>query len=480
MNPHVKMNATKRVRQRTWAVVLPRDRERLLDLWKEEKSFVYLYGQWEKSDKGFEHLQAVLGVKEAIDERSIRQRYQLKTIQPVSDKAALAAYITKRSTATEEKPVEIGTMPQHCEMKRLLSAARARDDESGDEEDRGKKREKRKDSKNDTIIREALELESVEEALKYCKEKMGPMSWIRNEASLTRFFETEMGIGDPSLYDISSYNVPPLLLPRGTTTVLVGETGFGKTMYALAHFERPLHFKEQNDWARLSPRIDGVVIDDVATHIWQPLSLLRLIESETTGTQNIKYGATRLKAFTPRILLTNGFQLIMSAMTHRVTRDAMIRRCKFYFVSSRLYGDRAKGTDIGIRPISEDQLKRIFDFYRDQRYNRFGSEEEYDTTKLTKKPFTLRDGKSMFDWDRIKSGIPKDEEIKASSQNNNCFTESGTKDEQISHFATSESDENTSTDEVEETGFYHACPNKEKCCIWQLHLICHGLVPDKH
>lgn len=130
--------------------------------------------------------------------------------------------------------------------------------------------------------------------------KRDTIYFIANQKRLLAYFSTKFdAIEDRPLYRPQDFLRPLIRAPFEAVHVLVGGTGLGKTQYALAHFRRPLHVKDNEDWRRFGPGHDGIVMDDMDFHAWSPLKFLKLLDMETPVTQNVKYGSVRIPAGMP-------------------------------------------------------------------------------------------------------------------------------------------------------------------------------------
>lgn len=242
----------------------------------------------------------------------------------------LASDITRRAPGTDL--LEYGDYPR-------LSNDDDDDDSDDDDEDDGANNDM---SKRDLILEEALKFNTTREAMHYIKQK-DRLWYISSQKQIRHFIEGEIiDASNRGIYDRAQFNTPTLDLMSpdhlNKAVVLIGPTGMGKTQWALAHFSNPVHIRDKNDYARITDRTDGIVLDDLDQMHWQPLTLLKLVECETNITMNIKYGSKIIPAGMPRFIIANSWELFWPQNFKQESIDAVERRVVSYVIRSKLYG----------------------------------------------------------------------------------------------------------------------------------------------
>lgn len=270
----------------------------------------YYIGQKETNNDGdHPHYQLVLGFKNAKTINTVIAQTNSVNVEHVRDIAASIRYCTKESHRIGDI-ISWGEIPAKHE-----SAA-------------------------NKLIQDALLQDTVEGALNVCEEQ-DTIFYIHNEKALIRYFNMKMFTGDKSLYAPELFN-RALETDFSKTIVLIGQSGFGKTQYALAHFKCPLHIRDRQDYSRFCNQVDGLVYDDLNTANWAPLTFLKLLETETAVTHDIKYGSCRIPANFPRIVCANHEDVLWPANTHPATKEAMQNRMRFIFINGPLFNTKRK------------------------------------------------------------------------------------------------------------------------------------------
>lgn len=110
--------------------------------------------------------------------------------------------------------------------------------------------------------------------------------------------------------------------------VITGDSGLGKTQYALSHFENPLIVRHIDALKRLRNSNDGIVFDDMNFNHWAPTSCIHLVDMELPSEINVKHSTAIIPAKTPRIFTTNRiFIELFSEKCNESELEAIRRRC---------------------------------------------------------------------------------------------------------------------------------------------------------
>lgn len=133
-----------------------------------------------------------------------------------------------------------------------------------------------------------------------------------------KFLRAEKVTGN---YRLSDFAWEPLDLSK--PCVLVGESGIGKTEFALAHFTNPKIVSQIDDLKDLSDLHDGVIFDDVALADLQREEQIHILDIGMTRSIKARFMNATLKKGLPRIFTTNSlarcFSIEDPAVKRRVT-----------------------------------------------------------------------------------------------------------------------------------------------------------------
>lgn len=86
---------------------------------------------------------------------------------------------------------------------------------------------------------------------------------------------------------------------------LVGETGTGKTEYALSLFENPLLVSHMDQLKALKPENDAVVFDDVSFKHWPRDPVIHITDVANRRGINVKHSHVVLRAGLVRVFTSN-------------------------------------------------------------------------------------------------------------------------------------------------------------------------------
>lgn len=311
-----KMPKVQQVQCRTYTVALPKDKEHFLDLWKKNDKIRYITGQEERSETGYEHFQLLIGFNRKCRLTTAKKELGIDYVEVCENIHATAQYVSKSATSTGNF-IRHGEIPKHSAV--------------------GK-------SHKEDLLKQALDTNSVAGALS-CIEKENPIWYISCGKQLGAYFEEKFSTGNQSKYNLESFQVPPIVFDEKRVVIIFGPTGLGKTQWALAHFKKPVHVRDRNDYLRIGPNTDGLVFDDMTFANWDPLTLLRILDIENDVTQNVKYAHRIIKAGMKRIFLCNSLRLFFNSKTLLETQLAIARRIRIIEVCSSLFTEH-EGTYI--------------------------------------------------------------------------------------------------------------------------------------
>lgn len=119
-------------------------------------------------------------------------------------------------------------------------------------------------------------------------------------------------------YGIESFVEKPAI-ETGTSTVLVGAPGLGKTQYVKALFPRALWVTHMDDLTRYDPELyDGIIFDDMSFNHMPRCAQIHVCDTEEDRSIHCRYTTARIPAGTTKVFTTNDWGLFGD--------DAAIRR----------------------------------------------------------------------------------------------------------------------------------------------------------
>lgn len=188
---------------------------------------------------------------------------------------------------------------------------------------------------------------TARDALSIVKDQKPELYFLKRK-SLCESFDAEFGKCTQALF--SNFNVSHENVWDNLTHVFIGPTGIGKSNFALAHFKKPVHVTNYQNFSRISenPDItDGVVIDDVELCKLSGHKLLQLVDKQFEHGVDAKYGYGYIPAMLPRIVVLNSMEYFWPSGISSTLRSAINRRIKVHFYNARLYDTNVEvSTDI--------------------------------------------------------------------------------------------------------------------------------------
>jgi len=116
---------------------------------------------------------------------------------------------------------------------------------------------------------------------------------------------------------------------------LVGETGLGKTEYALSLFKTPLLVSHMDQLKQLTPEHDGIVFDDVSIKHWPREAGIHLTDVQNKRGINVKHSCVVLRKGLQRVFTSN------VAIFPEDPTGAIKRRVHCVMLTQKLYeGDK--------------------------------------------------------------------------------------------------------------------------------------------
>lgn len=148
----------------------------------------------------------------------------------------------------------------------------------------------------------AMQLENLEACVAHLFEQV-PRDLVLNHDKITYAY-TKLNTRPPKARPEYRFTRPQE--SDLTRTLLVeGESGIGKTQWALRHFERPLLVSHLEDLKKLKPDTDGIVFDDMQFLHIPVTSQIHLCDIDEDRTIHIRYGTVSIPGGLRRIVCYN-------------------------------------------------------------------------------------------------------------------------------------------------------------------------------
>lgn len=245
---------------------------------EENESVKWYRAQLEKTEKDGIHVQAVWGYLNAKTLGSVQKFFQEPSIQVTENPDGQIFYCTDY-----KKRIEGTELMMKGEFKvRTNQEALA---------------------KNLDI---AEQMGDFGKAMRWMKEHH-KVYFIANRKKLAAHFREEFSMKDQVKYSLDQFTAEPIdketLAHRAV--LLVGDSSYGKTSFALAHFKNPVVIRSRLDYQKITDETDGVVFDDMDMNMWSLASIKALIDVDGLSFQDVKYGSVSLRVGLPRFICVN-------------------------------------------------------------------------------------------------------------------------------------------------------------------------------
>lgn len=133
-----------------------------------------------------------------------------------------------------------------------------------------------------------------------------PSTFIRYNRGITTFRDVVQPISTSAQYTLGSFQDWEPITDWTKAIILYGDSGIGKTQFALAHFRNPLMVTHMDDLKQFQQEIhDGIVFDDMAFNHLPREAQIHLTDYDFARTIHARYVAARIPAKTKKIFTTN-------------------------------------------------------------------------------------------------------------------------------------------------------------------------------
>lgn len=210
----------------------------------------------------------------------------------------------------------------------------------------------------DELLERACKLDSYEAAMKLVEEG-NRRYFISQQKQLGAYFKKFFGVRDIVLYNLDQFTVQPI--PKDIlaekTIILHGGSAYGKTSFAMAHFEHPAIIKSKLDYPKINDDTDGIIFDDMNLSNWSTSAVKNITDLSVDSFQDIKYSSILLKKNLPRFICINNeaqfwpkelFDYDNKTVKEQSINDleAISRRTHFMKVDKPLFNRKRKQEDI--------------------------------------------------------------------------------------------------------------------------------------
>lgn len=192
----------------------------------------------------------------------------------------------------------------------------------------------------DEIFRAALHAEDVRSAIEYIRERC-PRDYVLHKESIDRNLAACFVTPETNPYRDFKFAVPPIPSNYLETRsiFLYGDSGLGKTAYALSHFKNPTFITHLDDAKKITSETDGAVFDDMSFKHWPRTTNIHLLDVEHDCSLPTRYATTLLRRGLPRIFTSNEtFENVFNCTGNggAYLPEALKRRCKSYHILGSL------------------------------------------------------------------------------------------------------------------------------------------------
>lgn len=160
-------------------------------------------------------------------------------------------------------------------------------------------------------------------------------TWLKYHKSLAHYIAIHRDVQYVPR-PLTAFNRPACDLTKAL--YIYGPSNFGKTAFALAHFETPLVVSKIDDLQNLDLHHDGIVFDDMSFTSFPPESIIHLLDMEVGRSISNRYYDAFIPAGMKRIFVHNyGPEVtLLTPNTLEQQRIAIFRRLNLFNVTSDL------------------------------------------------------------------------------------------------------------------------------------------------
>lgn len=172
--------------------------------------------------------------------------------------------------------------------------------------------------------------------------------FLRYQRSIREYIRITRPDIEVPLY--KDFNVPFIAKNklRERAFLLWGDSGLGKTEYALSHFDNPLFVRHMDHLLRLVEGVhDGIVFDELSFQHFPADSRKVLLDSRRVAQVHVRYDYAVIPANMPRIFTSNRPNIFYGDHDTEYDRNAIDRRLIVLEIKDKLYDE-----EIGVVPAT--------------------------------------------------------------------------------------------------------------------------------
>jgi len=163
-------------------------------------------------------------------------------------------------------------------------------------------------------------------------------NFLRYYKAVERWIELNRPPTVEKKYPLDSFNIPPVDLKFAQ--LITGGPGFGKTRYAVAHFNNPLFVRHMDELLCLQiGEHDGIIFDELNFSHFPCGARINLLDLELPAQVHCRYRHVTIPQGLPRIFCHNRDDIFYSHTDTIEERGAINRRLRILKVDHCLFGN---------------------------------------------------------------------------------------------------------------------------------------------
>lgn len=190
----------------------------------------------------------------------------------------------------------------------------------------------------DTTYADALQAPSYEEAMAIIKSNK-PRDFCLYGTAISHNLMNHIKVKPKApKYDLTKFNVNPLIFHPTKTLLIWGNSNTGKTQFALAHFKNPLVITHMDTLKRFNiVENDAIIFDDMSFQHLHPEAVIHILDREVDRDIHIRYGTARIPAGVIKVITHNKKSIFYKEDIDEVQKEAIDRRIDYYHVVGKLF-----------------------------------------------------------------------------------------------------------------------------------------------
>lgn len=171
----------------------------------------------------------------------------------------------------------------------------------------------------------------LDDAIEECKTGTARDLWTKHPKTMVRYSKgllTLRGVLQTqrvrAKHSLGDFNCAELDFDECKCWILWGESGIGKTQFALAHFEKPLFVTHMDDLLKFNEEYDGIIFDDMDFKHLPRSAQIHLLDSDQPRSIHVRYQVASIPAGTRKVFTTN----VHNGDIFEFPDAALERRCR--------------------------------------------------------------------------------------------------------------------------------------------------------